>query len=167
MMKRLTANETKIEKLKILTEFDKLCKKYNLRYSLAGGTLLGAIRHKGFIPWDDDIDVCMPRIDYMKLQKIFNNTSNEFKLVSNILENIDAPFSKIINEKFIVISNDNNSNLDKYLWIDILPVDGLPNDKKMCERIYFKCAIYRSIFYLIDTNLKLKNQTLKILLNLS
>ena len=163
-MKKISLDKIKKEELQLLIRFDELCKEYKLRYSLAGGTLLGAIRHKGFIPWDDDIDVCMPRPDYLKLQKIFNNFSIEFQLVSNYLNTIQAPFSKIVNKNFIVISSDNDSELDKYLWIDIFPVDGLSEDEKICKRIYDKCNIYRSIFYLIDTKLLSKSLNFKILL---
>lgn len=56
--------------LPVLVFIDKICREHNLRYSLAYGTLIGAIRHKGFIPWDDDIDILMPRPDYEKLQNI-------------------------------------------------------------------------------------------------
>ena len=67
MPKYLTPNEVKAEELAMLVEFGDLCKREGLRYSLAGGTLLGAVRHKGFIPWDDDIDVSMPRPDFDSL----------------------------------------------------------------------------------------------------
>ena len=53
-----------LTQLEILKVFDKICKDHGLRYSLYAGTLLGAVRHGGFIPWDDDLDVCMPRYDY-------------------------------------------------------------------------------------------------------
>ena len=53
--------------LELLKEFDALCREHDLRYDLAGGSLLGAVRHGGFIPWDDDIDVCMPRPDFRRL----------------------------------------------------------------------------------------------------
>ena len=62
--------------LDLLVELDRVCKKYNLKYCATGGTLLGAIRHKGFIPWDDDIDVMMLRDDY---EKLCNIAPQEFK----------------------------------------------------------------------------------------
>lgn len=63
----LTLDEVHEELLNLLLRFDAFCKEHNLRYSLDSGTLLGAVRHKGFIPWDDDIDLNMPRPDYDRL----------------------------------------------------------------------------------------------------
>ena len=59
--------------LDILLKFDAFCKEHNLRYYLTDGTLIGAIRHQGFIPWDDDIDVEMPRPDWLKLKDLFKD----------------------------------------------------------------------------------------------
>ena len=68
MVTYLTDDELKQLELDIMKQFDAYCEKHDLRYYLYAGTLIGAVRHKGFIPWDDDIDVVMPRPDYEKLQ---------------------------------------------------------------------------------------------------
>ena len=67
--------------LELLKIFDKLCKKYNLRYWLDAGNLLGAYRHKGFVPWDDDMDVSMPREDYDKVIPLFKDELNKYGII--------------------------------------------------------------------------------------
>ena len=79
------ANLTKVQdiELKILRELDRICKKYDLKYSLSGGTLLGAIRHKDFIPWDDDIDIDLRRDDFNKLISVLpDELGGEFEFVN-------------------------------------------------------------------------------------
>lgn len=141
----------KIE-LEMLKELDDFCKKNNLRYYLAGGTLLGAIRHKGFIPWDDDIDVCMPRKDYNFLIKKFINNKN-IKLKSNLLNNFDRPYSRLVAVNTIIEFEFSKSENNKHLWIDILPVDGLPESLEDVKKIYKKCDFYRRILALTDAKL--------------
>lgn len=69
----LSLREIQKRLLIILIDFSKYCEEHNLKYSLAGGTVLGAIRHKGFIPWDDDIDVFMPRPDYDRFHRLIKD----------------------------------------------------------------------------------------------
>lgn len=70
-MKQLTVEDAKQIELEILDYIDTLCKKHNINYIINYGTLIGAVRHEGFIPWDDDIDLSMPREDYQRFINIF------------------------------------------------------------------------------------------------
>lgn len=112
--------------LNVLIQFDLFCRKHNLRYSLAGGTLLGAIRHKGYIPWDDDIDVLMPRPDY---EKFINYSGTIGKNLAIKNKSNTAPcyyaYSKLINTDTIVYEDLIIGN-ESGLGMDIFPVDGLP-----------------------------------------
>lgn len=136
LTKCLTQQELKAELLAMLDQFDSLCKRENLRYSLAGGSLLGAVRHKGFIPWDDDIDLAMPRPDFEKLITISKTGQlpNGYSLV---------PFSKNWKHPvFLKFTNENISIDAKFesgvgsLWIDVIPVDGLPENSAELNDIY-------------------------------
>lgn len=151
--KSLTSKEIKIRELNILLYFQEFCKKNNLHFYLSGGTLLGAIRHHGFIPWDDDIDVCMPRIDYERFIESYSNNNQKYVLRSTKLGNFTAPFAKLVDTSTWIDSqftlDDNNSQL----WIDIFPVDGLPESVNDVKNIYKKCDFYRRIFLITDAKL--------------
>lgn len=153
MMERtLNGREVQLSILNILQYFDKYCKKYELTYYLSGGTLLGAVRHKGFIPWDDDIDVCMPRPDYEKLIKLFNDNANKRYLLSSYdVGNSYRPYAKILDLTTKVIAR--TSEDEQHLWIDVLPVDGLPDDEDEIKKIYQSCDRYRNILNLIRCKL--------------
>ena len=78
MEKDLDLRDIQLEAFKILLSFVDVCKKNNLTYYISGGTYLGAVRHKGFIPWDDDIDVAMPRKDFIKQLKTMKDAQEIF-----------------------------------------------------------------------------------------
>lgn len=116
--------------LNILDYVHYLCEKYKLRYYLAGGTLLGAVRHKGYIPWDDDIDILMPRSDYEKLIYIINhNTNKKFRFLTYLNEkNYLEPFGRVVNmNTYIEFANEIKCK-NMGVFIDVFPMDGL-NEK--------------------------------------
>lgn len=144
-MKFLTLREVQLAELDMLIEFDRICQAENLRYSLSSGTLLGAFRHKGFIPWDDDVDVCMPRPDYEKLAAVFNNSdvSNRYSLTEDSGQKALVPFLKMQDNEIFLKEKEIKEVSN--LWIDIFPVDGLPAEIEKVNKIYKKSARLRKI----------------------
>lgn len=116
--------------LKILKHVDNFCKERNIRYFLAGGTLLGAIRHKGFIPWDDDIDIMMFRDDYERFVKEYVlNDKSHFKLFTNDLnKNFHYTYAKIGDTSTHLI-DERLDAIDVGVNIDLFPIDNVPNSK--------------------------------------
>ena len=128
-MKAITMEEAKTLELNILLEFDRVCKENNLTYYLAYGTLLGAVRHGGFIPWDDDIDVLMPRADYDRLALIFSNACAvpHYRLVSPDDRISRHSFIKIMDTRTVKIeSNIDYAPGELGIDMDVFPLDGQP-----------------------------------------
>ena len=95
----LTLREVHEELLKLLARFDTFCKAHNLRYSLEAGTLIGAIRHKGFIPWDDDVDISMPRPDYERLISYQDDLGDHMYLILSEDSAFAYPFMKLCTDE--------------------------------------------------------------------
>ena len=110
--------------LDILIDFDNFCKKENLKYSLAYGTAIGAVRHNGFIPWDDDIDVIMPRKDYEIFKERYKN--RKYALLSECTKKYYYPYSKLIDSKYPVKEFARKEE-NMAIWIDIFPIDVIDN----------------------------------------
>lgn len=129
--------------LEILDWFHKLCKKENLRYYVIGGTFIGAVRHKGFIPWDDDVDVAMPRSDYEKVIGIFRKNKNNM-IGKYLLETIssDAPdffytFGKLY-DTTTTMTEKLRRECKRGVYLDIFPLDGVGNSLQESKKYFSK-----------------------------
>jgi lipopolysaccharide cholinephosphotransferase len=114
--------------IEILDEFVCVCEENNLTYFLIAGTLLGAARHKGFIPWDDDIDVAMPRNDYEKFLEIYDKIkeTNYYvlsHLTKNNIGNYYIDFAKLCKKGTVFAEGDRNPDYYSGIFIDIFPFD--------------------------------------------
>ena len=133
-MKELSLQEVKDIEFEILEHFDDFCKKNDLTYYLAYGTLLGAIRYKGFIPWDDDVDVLMPREDYLKLLKIYTD-SEKYKLLAYEKDKkVMFPYGKICDMETYKEEFGYESDIKLGLDIDIFPLDYWDDDIKKAKK---------------------------------
>ena len=128
--KKMTLEEHKKVMLNILIEFAKFCDNHNLMYYLDAGTLIGAVRHKGFIPWDDDIDVCMPIKDYDFFLGIMRSCDG--KLADHIIvefpENILYPFLKITDTRTILVEFPDKNPMEVGVYIDVFPKYGVKDN---------------------------------------
>ena len=133
--------------LQILDLIDDICRKNNLKYSLAYGTLIGAIRHHGFIPWDDDIDICMPREDYNRFIECWNQSHIDgYKLENkDFVFDFTQSFTKIIKDHttFLQANEDRTKSFHKGIFVDIFPGDRVPNGRiaKSFQYMWFAVAL--------------------------
>ena len=147
--KRLTTKEFHDVLLKTLLHFDKFCRERDIVYSLAYGTLLGAIRHKGFIPWDDDIDICMDRENYDKFEKdwkehITNCDNENYQLWPEMDENsfFAAFVAKFFDKRTELVETIGKHKVHYGVYIDIFVFDYLPLDELKQKKILQRNKFY-------------------------
>lgn len=129
-MKEINSEELKQIQIGLINEFDKICRENNLKYSAGGGTLLGAVRHKGFIPWDDDIDIVMLRDDYEKLLSLKFENDNYAVKSHRYCKDYYYPFAKMIDKRTVLLEKNRPENT-MGVYIDIFPLDYVKeNDNK-------------------------------------
>nr|MCR5451896.1 LicD family protein [Lachnospiraceae bacterium] len=151
LKKDLSNAEIKQALLYMLKKFDDLCTRLDVRYSLAGGSLLGAVRHKGFIPWDDDIDVGIPRPDYERFCRITRNRTLDNGHIHFISEHDPKwplPIAKMYDDRIAVDFEYKKEDAHDGLWIDILPVDGMPEKQSTLKWHFKKLDFYRTMLYM-------------------
>lgn len=135
--------------MEVLMEIDRICKKHNIQYYAAAGTMLGAVRHKGFIPWDDDLDIAMKREDYQRFMQVApKEIPYQWYLASPTLDKgWRMPFMRLINGVGINISKDflkRFHGCPYAVGVDIFPLDYLPPDEAEFKvlRILYEHTLY-------------------------
>lgn len=157
--KNLSMEEIQKISFDILKTIKKICDTENLKYGLAFGTLIGAVRHKGYIPWDDDVDIIMPRPDFEKLMKYFEDNYEELQPYEpwNRSKHPDYPYTmtRIINNRYI-LDVDNEKPCGMGIFVDIYVLDGAGNTIDEARSLLEKTRKYPSSIFLA-TRIKLKN----------
>lgn len=154
-VQQIDTKEVQQIELGLLRVFAQFCKDHDLTYYLAYGTLLGAIRHQGFIPWDDDIDVLMPRPDYDRLASLLHDETLPDGIGIGSLDDPTYIFpymkfyftnSKVIEKKF------DTQHRQSPIWMDIFPMDGVPSGKINTFFRFFLTKVLRNFLYTAVVN---------------
>ena len=143
----LSIRQIQEESLKIMQLIDRIAQKENLKYSLFYGTLLGAVRHKGFIPWDDDLDIIMFRKDYEKLKEYFINHKEELKpyefYCPETKDGYPYILGRVVNTDFKMVSED-GIDLDMGTFVDVYPFDGAGDGSH--SFVYKRACFYSTLY---------------------
>ena len=155
MDKQISKEQQKKIQLDVLKNIDEFCKENNIKYSLAFGTLLGAVRHQGYIPWDDDIDIMMPRKDYKRLLSLYKQ-GKKIKgielLYSTYTNEYYYPFAKLCDTNTIAKMQ---SSVTKHgIWIDVFPIDKVPSDTTKTVLFQKRMILLRAAIISFATDFK-------------
>ncbi len=117
--------------LDILHQLIELFEKENISYYILGGTMLGAIRHKGFIPWDDDVDIGIPREDYERFLKECNSKLSQYLKIRTYNDESyhHYYYARVVDTRYHIKRKGSIKEREEELWVDIFPLDGMPNSK--------------------------------------
>ena len=162
-MRKLSIEEAKKIELDILDFIDSFCKEHGINYCINYGTLIGAIRHKGFIPWDDDIDLSMTRENYERFIQLFSEKQSRYQILS--LETDDQYFNnfiKIVDPTTKIIDTRNTKTYDSGVFIDIFPMDTF-NDTKVVD-ICYKLESFKLLSFSKHKNIVYGDSKLKDLI---
>ncbi len=151
-MKELRMEEIKRIEISILGNVHDYCVTNNIQYTLFAGSLLGAVRHKGIIPWDDDIDIAMPRPDYDRFVASYRDSRYIVKSIDNCDDYVFT-FSKVVDTSTVLIEN--KTELSEIgVNIDIFPFDGLPLDLSKAEKVAEKSLFYKNLISIKQMKLR-------------
>ena len=147
--KRMTLEEHKKVMLNILVEFAKFCDEHKLMYYLDAGTLIGSVRHKGFIPWDDDIDVNMPQKDYDQFVALTRQTQGRMteRLLVEYPEDTIYPFLKISDDRTVLVEFPDKNPMEVGVYIDVFPKYGIEDKKISTKAFCGLCHLLSLIFW--------------------
>ena len=138
MMKDITITQAQDVQFDLFLQFKRICEENGLRYYLSGGTLLGAVRHKGFIPWDDDMDVMLPRADYDRLIHMQLDLPAHMRLFACETDREYLfPFAKLCDMRYKLYFAHHREERSIGMYIDIFPIETLP-DSRLEMKFYFK-----------------------------
>lgn len=143
-MRKMTLEEIQSVNLEMMSEIHMFCEEHKIHYSLAYGSLIGAIRHKGFIPWDDDIDIMMPRPDYERFSRQFVSKKG-FRLAPAYDKDTYVNYTRLYDNRTLVICRAKAAKFDIGVWIDIYPIDGVSPNREMCNEQFQRIRRYTGL----------------------
>ncbi len=165
-MEMLQLDEQQLEQthkiqVMLLDQVDRICRKHDIKYMICDGTLLGAIRHKGFIPWDDDIDISMERPEYEKFCKVCQQELDGDKFffqTYNTDENYPWIYAKMrYNYSKFVRAGQEHLDMNDGIFLDIFPLDGVPNNRIVRYFFNIKRVLFRKMLYSVVGSVSEKN----------
>lgn len=143
-MEELDIVQLKKTELNILLYIDRFCRENKIEYSLGGGTLLGAVRHKGFIPWDDDIDLNMTRDNYERFIDLFSRENGRYRLITyKTNPQYKYLFAKVVDTQTRLIEDHNFPVEELGVFVDIFPIDSLANTREAAAEKLKKVKLKR------------------------
>lgn len=168
-MEKMTLEEVQEETLKLLIIFDEICKKINVQYFIMWGSLIGVIRHNGFIPWDDDLDVMMKRKDFDKLMDYLStNDLGHIKLANRMnSKNYVYNIPRLYNSNFVYKSTrKEDKEIELGIFIDIYPLDNYGDNEHIINTVYKKLHRHKRNYYVYIGGYKHNNSLKQFIMDI-